>query len=487
MNATKLFELVHKLSKAERRAFKLSGAYKKDQSLLYLLFDHICSLKEENHHLLTTKIKNERLLKKLPRIKRDLYSKLLDFLANYYEDNLIDAKIYKQIRVATILIEKQLYQQAWEQIIKAKKQAQLYEKYNHLLDALVVQTRIINKTESPKNQIVKRDEFNLEINDALAKQQWLFKQEQLISRLWTTYNNDGAIKESQQREAYQKELNELPPLPFKGYRFSKQYELIRSLYFNLLGDTQNAYSCKKQLAEISTQYPHFTKIYIDEHIITLLNLVFAGIRNKLYQETLIHLKELESFLKSCSSALQERYLPYTWDARLACLNGIKAYDKSWVLVIKIEANLSQYQAITEGAFLNIISNNIISTCFFVQNYSHALDWINRILNKSNKTLRQDYYINIRFLECFALIENDLGYLVESKLRTLKTFLKKNNKLFTLERWLLSFIHQLISNDYNRKKRKELYKAALEELEAHQSNPLFHIFDYSKWIETLLTP
>ena len=304
MPVIKLFELVSKLSKAERRAFKLSASYKKDQSLLYLLFDHICSLKEENYHLLTTKIKNERLLKKLPRIKRDLYSKLLDFLASYHEDKLINAKIYKQIRIATILIEKQLYKQAWEQIIKAKKQAQLYERYNFILDALVVQTRIINKTESPKNKIVKRDAFNLEINEALAQLQWIFKQDQLVAKLWTNYNSNGATKEPQQFEIYQKELDELPPLRFKGYRFRKQYELIRSLYFNLLGDAENSYLCKKRLVEISNQYPHFTKIYIEEHIIALLNLIFSGIRNKVFQETLIHLEELELFLKSCSSSLQ---------------------------------------------------------------------------------------------------------------------------------------------------------------------------------------
>ena len=124
----------------------------------------------------------------------------------------------------------------------------------------------------------------------------------------------------------------------------------------------------------------------------------------------------------------------------------------------MKKNLLTYQQIIEaeeGSFINIIGTNIIATCLFVQRNKKALDWVNKTLNEKKSTLRQDYYISIRFLECIVLIENDLSWLIEPKIRSLRTFLNKNNKLFCLETWLLSFFHHLASNAHSRKKTKRI--------------------------------
>jgi len=486
MKGLDLFELVQNLSKTEKRAFKLSAVYQKNESLVFILFDHLCKLKE-NIHLLECKIKNEKLLKKLPRIKKDLYDRLLDFLASYHEENLIEAKVYKQIRIAKILLKKDLYKQAWKQIIKAKKKAQFYELYNHLLDALLVQREIICQAEQPNKRIEKRSESNAEINEALVRQQKLFEYEQLIGELVTTIRENGISKNPKEIIAYKKALEELPPLKYKGYRFSSQYEYIRSIYFYLIGDIHNAYLCEKCLVEIGYEYMHFIKIDSDRHIMLLFNVINSGNDNNLLEESSIYLDKLELFLQSCSSSLQRKYLPSYWDIQLFYLNKQGEYKKSMKLLVDIEKKLPIYQEMAgkKSSFFNIIGNNIIATCLFAQNNKKALDWINKILNEKKGTLRQDYYINIRFLECIVLIENDLSWLVEAKLRSLRSFLNKNNKLFSLEMWLLSFLRRLICNADSRKKQKELYKNALVELKEHEHNYMLHIFNYIEWIRIVL--
>ena len=487
MKDLELIELIQNLSKSEKRAFKLSAVYQKDQSLIFLLFDHLCKLKVETLHLLEHKIKHKKLLKKLSRVKRDLYYKILDFLANYHDEYFIGDKIQKQTRIARVLLKKNLNKQAWEQLLKAKKQAQLHELYNHMIGILVLQKNIIVRTTHPNKKMEKSTEYNTELKEAFAKQKLLIEYEQLSAILSTKYREHGISKDPNEIEDYKKTLEAFPPLKFKGYRLSSYYESIRSLYFNLMGDTQNTLLCKKRLIEIHEAHPHFIKTNLERYIMLIFNLITACIDTNLWDEALFYIQKVELHINLCLPIVQMRYLPNLWNQKLSYFNYFKQYQESWKLVLIIEEQLPKFQHIidTEGSFTNIIGNDIIATCFFVQNYPKAMDWINKTLNKKHSALRQDYYINIRFLECIALIKNDLGWLVEAKLRNLKIFLKKNNKLFSLEKWLLSFIRDLANNSNNLKQLKTIYTEALVVLKQYESDSLLLIFNYPQWIEVIL--
>ena len=116
-----LFELIQSLDKSEKRYFKLyfSGD-KKEQKYMHL-YNAIEKATVYDERKIKSSIKDEYVSKHFAETKYYLYQLILRVLKNYRTENSVDNLLIDKIQNIEVLIQKALWNQAINELEKAKK------------------------------------------------------------------------------------------------------------------------------------------------------------------------------------------------------------------------------------------------------------------------------------------------------------------------------------------------------------------------------
>src|SRR5829696_3894543 len=133
-SADTLFQLIHSLQKAEKRAFKLYATRNSSNEDLKIiqLFDAIDKMSEYDDVVLLKKLqftKKEQLANR----KTHLYKQILASLRLLETTNNIDIQLHEQLDHARILYNKGLYLQRLKILDKAKENAKQNNQYSFLV------------------------------------------------------------------------------------------------------------------------------------------------------------------------------------------------------------------------------------------------------------------------------------------------------------------------------------------------------------------
>ena len=126
-----IFQLVHAMSPAEKRYFKLHFASEVNQ--LTQLFDTVNQMKSYDEEALKRKLPPS-VARNLKVYKIQLQDLLLKSLSSYHGKRSILSKVRTWLEEADILAEKQLFEQALDRLAKAKALCLHYEEYTYLLE-----------------------------------------------------------------------------------------------------------------------------------------------------------------------------------------------------------------------------------------------------------------------------------------------------------------------------------------------------------------
>jgi tetratricopeptide (TPR) repeat protein len=127
--------------------------------------------------------------------------------------------------------------------------------------------------------------------------------------------------------------------------------------------------------------------------------------------------------------------------------------------------------------------------FGCREYEASLEWLNRLLNETTLSVREDIQVTARLANVILHYELENYDLLPYLLRRTYSFLNKRKRLNRLEKTLLGFINKLLRvSSANKREIISLLGEIRTEMEKLTRNPkeamiLTEYFDYIGWLES----
>lgn len=154
----KLYQLVQAMTAAEKRYFKRHYASDKNQTTL--LFDFINSMDSYDEEIVKSNFKDSTISKNLKVYKVQLFKLILKSLTSHRHSKNVKSKIRNGLEAVDILVEKKLYEAAFDRLKQLKVFCQKYEAYTYLLEISEEEHLLAQKSQRIKHQISMLEDHN---------------------------------------------------------------------------------------------------------------------------------------------------------------------------------------------------------------------------------------------------------------------------------------------------------------------------------------
>ena len=484
-----LFQLIKSLDQSEKRYFKIFATMHikgSEENKYIMLFDAIDKQSEYDEDEIRKKFKNEKFLNQLHVAKNYLYNNILKSLRLFHSERSKLNELMDILRDVQILYEKSLYKQCRKLLDKAKKIAYTYEKHSHILAVLDWEKTLARTSAYANTEEKDLLGFYDEINETMEKLRNINEYWKLTMNSFLLRKKQGEIRD----KAELKKFNEIIKHPLlqsenKATSFQSKtfYFNIKGLYYFTNKDYKNLLNHCKKLVDLLEANPLLMKE--DNYIASLYNLLLVQIELRQYDDALNTIKKLRDF-KSNSTAMQTRIFVTSYDTEINLYLRTGEFEKGIPLIKEIEEGLKKFGEKLNKESEALFSFNIAYLYFGLGEYNNSLNWINKIINDKELTVRED-------IQCFARILNllvhyELGNydLIEYIMKSTRRYLSNKNKLNKFELITLNYIRKLINADIDDDKMY-IYSEWKKELNAISDDILeikaFEYFDFLSWLES----
>lgn len=151
-----LHQLIHALTKSEKRYFKLYASVQKGETQYMQLFDAIAAQEEYDEQALKEEFAGKRFVNQFNVAKKYLYDLILRTLRVCHEQSSMVAQIMENTRTVAILFQKGLTEQATELLDRTIVLATEHEESLLLLEALQWKVRIHDRSLTTLSEIEDR-------------------------------------------------------------------------------------------------------------------------------------------------------------------------------------------------------------------------------------------------------------------------------------------------------------------------------------------
>ena len=284
-----LHELIHSLTKSEKRYFKLLSSRHTigEENNYILLFDFIDKQEIYDEMELKLHFKGESFLNKLSITKKRLYDHILNALDNFHSQSNIESQIFKMIHSAEILSHKTLYAQAKKTLISAEKLAEKNELTN-----ILIHIRTKFKVLLEKNNYIDIQEKQLlEI---------LKEDESLQDKSRDESNLHGVARTDKEKVEYDHIFAQLDKLPnIKDPNTESIYlrNHIKSAYFFSIQDMSKSFEALKDNLQLFKKQDKLINTHPDRYFSILTNLVYTAEHLCLLDTAEVYFAELKKLEK----------------------------------------------------------------------------------------------------------------------------------------------------------------------------------------------
>lgn len=485
-----LFKLIKSLSKSEKGYFKKHANFhvRNEQNNYTKIFDAIDNQKEYNEKKLTHKFRNERFINQFAVAKNYLYDMVLESLEAYHKNSTTE--IRSLLNRIEILVDKGLHTQAKKLLKKAKDMAILNEKLTYIPEINLMEQSIYRMQYSVG--VLKDNSDNLieEIEQCAMKIKNIAEYESLKNRLYVQRIEMGVLRNEQEVKAYDWFLksslvkNEKQALSINAKVLF--YELYAS-YYNYIEDSQKCYEYSLRLIKLIEQYPqvietnvNFPTQFLYRHSIQCYNI-------GKYHEALEYISKME-LLKPKSEAQKLNILLKAYNTKLNVYFRMGNIKKCLQLIPDIE-NILENNKDSDKLLKEIIYWQITSLLMIAENYKLALKWLVKANIASDSTIRQDLECIGRIMEIVLHYELGKFDIMEYRIKSTYRFLASKQKLYQLEKVILTSIRKLIN--VNSKTEtitffKQLQKALIPIVKDPLEQKFLQYFDIMSWLESKVT-
>jgi hypothetical protein len=394
-----LFDLVHSLTKSEKRFFKLQSSLQAGEKNYVRLFDLLEKMDHYDEDFVKETFKGELFLKHLPSEKNHLFKLILKSLRSYHGESSVRSVLKQALKNVDILHKKGLFEECKKELKRAKKLALSHEFFYYLFEIISWQKNLLEED-------YENGEFSQSIDEIAEEEAQVLVLLQNLAQYQVIYGKVNAIFRS------------------GGFTPSKVHEemLREILSSKLLDDASLAKS-------------------IRSNCIRLYSLGFCAIANNNIEMAAQHFTELVSLfeenewlredkgkrylrtlgqLLTCRVLLNDRAGATELFKKLESLEELEEFHSPDLTTfrfrilkqIQVEMALMFDQKIQSDELFSSIqkTKNVLSkefemmmhyrlalyefSCGFHQ---RALKHVNEIINNSDKELRQDIYGHVRVL------------------------------------------------------------------------------------------
>ncbi|HEX4887336.1 MAG TPA: hypothetical protein VFV37_04740 [Luteibaculaceae bacterium] len=488
--STELFQLVKSLTKSEKRFFKLTSSLQSGEKNYIKIFDAIEKQTDYNEDEIKSLFSDETFIKHFPSEKNHLYKLILKSLRAYHADNSAASILKQEIKNIEVLFKKALFKECGKFLQRAKKIASDNEKFYYSID-------LIDWEKILLEEAYEAGEFTRELDELIAEEQWviqclnnLAEYQVLYSKINYIFRLGGFVK-SDEEAAMVEEIAKNPLIMDSSLALSIRAKSIcyyvRGFCCVAFRDIEGAIKNFEKAKEILESNQNILNDLPNRYVRIINNLAQMYISNKDYNkvEELLELFDYLSSRPAFTSADVANLIVFSkHTTRLLYYNrqglyaeGVKQAEKTIKDFKDADIQLSKEK--------EIIFNYIVSYLYFGNAmYKDSLQWINKVLNDNENTLRQDIYSYARIFNLIIHFELGNYDLLEYIIKSTNRYLNKKNRDYAVETTLVDYIKKL-SKQQNSEERKKLFGELNIDLENIFNSPsdrvILEYIDFRSWI------
>lgn len=489
-SADTLFQLIHSLQKAEKRAFKLYATRHSSNEDLKMIqmFDAIDKMPEYDDAVLLKKLqftKKEQLANR----KVHLYKQILASLRLLESNEHIDLQLHQQLDYARILYNKGLYLQSLKILERVKEAAREAYQDSFLLQALFLEKKIeaLHITRSLKDRAGQIAAEATVLMKGLSVTSHLSN---LALELYGWFVNYGhARNEEDEKSIYNFFHQNIPPHEeIKSFYQKLYYYQSLCWYAFIRLDYLSYYRYTQKWVDAFHREPQMIAIETGHYIKGMHNLVSAHFDLRNDEKFEADLKVFEDFAATDlvrnneNNATQTFIYLYTAKINKHFMHG--TFDEGLKLVPELEQKLKDYALYMDAHRVLVFYYKIASLYFGTGDYDNTIIYLSKIINwKVN--LRADLQCYARLLHLIAHFELGNYNLLEYLIKSVYRFMAKMENLSLVEEKIFKFLHQ--SFHLTAKQVRPEFEKLLEELKSVEGDKLasraFSYLDIISWLES----
>ena len=491
-----LFQLIHALSKSEKRYFRLFSSClnsASDKKFLHL-FDLIEKQKVYDERVLLQRSKHIKPLQ-LHNLKANLRNQILRSLKLFSMRNSTDMQLRDLNTYSQILFNKGLYEQSVRMIDKAKKIAAAHDRSVLLLDAIEQERNLLPHTISARN--------TERINKVIQETRTVTKSidninrfSNLNARLNSYYVRIGFIRNRNDHRSVKKFFfGSLPSYKEKELSFAERlylYSAFTSYYF-FVQDFRNGKKFARKYVGLFEKEPGRILQKPELYIKGLNQLLVA--ENKLFQfrefeetyKKLLRVHSIKGF--HLTENIQVMLFKYKYMHKINQYFMMGDFTGGTKIMTVAENDLDRFAKRLDRHYVLLFYYKVACLYFGAENFKRALLWLNKIINSKDVDLREDILSFARILNLICHFELGNFELVSHHIRSTYRFLLKKEGLLKYHHYILDFMRNLDDDSYGKKLIREFsdLKKKLVPLEDHayEKRPLLY-FDIISWLESKIS-
>ena len=422
-----LYELIHSLSKSEKRYFKVFTSVHKESNNYIKLFDAIQAQKDYNEEALLKKFKNEDFVRQFSVAKNYLMNLILKSLSNHHQKAKKSIELNEFLSQIEILFWKGLYKLAHKKVKQAKKIAVNYDMLHYLLLINHWERRIIDflGIKIDNEEVAEETENYLNSYNKQMQMQLLIKEMKETSQ--STIKRTAETKQ-RVKKIFSHELMKLKEDEFNNFYTKLDYYFLKGIGYTFLGDSEKEFYYKKRAMEFLEENPHQIKENPIRYGSTVNNMLlyyhFQGY-NEDYPKYLDKLKTIELKFDHTKSSFMDTMhnLQIGYYLHLRDKNKLKEC---------LAEMLEWYNG--KGAIKSMLARmiceyNIALVYYFLNDNKNCLKWCNSCFNMFDmKAKKYRHDLAVSALMIMVLTYFDLKYfdLAKKHLDWIYDIAEKNN-------------------------------------------------------------
>lgn len=440
-----LFQLIHSLSKAEKRNFKLYSKRNSVNSDLKIieLFDALDKLPDYDEVLLLKKLTS---IKKpqLANVKAHLYKQLLASLRLIKTNVSIELELHEQLDYAKILYNKGLYLQSLKLLERVKELSKTQHQYSYLIQAISLEKKIetLHITRSREHRA---DLLCQEAEEVQIKRELITRLSNLALKLYSFYIKNGHARNPEEEMGFTNYFNShLPPEALLNKGFYEQLYVYQSYvwYSFICQNFLMYYRYSFKWVQLFDEHPLMKEIETGHYLKGIHNLLNAhfDLRNyKKFDETLAY---FEKFSQTDLAAQNNNNLIQTFiyvsSAKLNRFIMFGNFADGLKLIPSLEKQIKLYLLFLDRHRVLVFNYKAATLYFGAGDYNSCIDYLRRIIN-DHTDLRTDLQCYARLLHLIAHYELGNYELMDSLTRSVYRFMAKMKNLTLIEEEMFKFL------------------------------------------------
>lgn len=486
-----LFQLIHSLTKSEKRNFKLYVQRNSSNVDLKIvqLFDAIDKLAIYDETVLlkkTASIKKQQL----PNIKAHLYKQILSSIRLLDSNNNIEIQLHEQLDYAKILDNKGLYHQSLKILDRIKEIARLHHQLTFVMEVLALEKKIetLHITRSMQDRA---DQLTAEVNNANLHHLRESQLSNLALNLYSWYIKNGFARNKDDEKEIETYFHThlIPELQNpKGFYEKLYYSQSYCWYAFIRQDFLMYYRYTQKWVNQFEEHPQMIRIETGNYIKGLHNLLNAHFNLRNYPGFEKELMVLEEFNNSDIVKFNDnnkiQVFVYLYIAKLNqhFLQG--TFQEGLKIVDEIITQLDEYNIYLDQHRTLIFYYKIASLYFGAGDYDSAIDYLNKIINWK-VSLRNDLQCYARLLHLIAHYELKNFQLLEYLIKSVYRFMAKMQNLSLVEEAMFKFLRN--SFYLSASKLKPEFEKLLHKIKQFETSKFetraFAYLDIISWLES----